>query len=147
MSQGAALEDELSSSCRQALEHLRERRPEADVIAVHGDWAYISVGEIDIAAATDVFERETAEGIVRVPTNFPCNTAPYGLITVPYLERSDGQSISKQERSHAKAEAVEEALGTDDIGFWSWRWNQISSSNPSDLKVAPDMFRERLRME
>lgn len=142
-----SLESELSPSCQRALEFLQERRPESDVIAVYGDWAYISIGEIEVATITDVFQQEFAKGIIRIPTDFPCNTDPYGLITVPYLERADNQSMSKQERGHQKARPVEEALDTEDIGFWSWQWNEISSSKESDLKKAPDMFRERLQME
>lgn len=142
-----SLEDELSPSCQQAMEALRERRPESEIVAVYGDWAYVSIGEIDVAAVTDVFERATAEGIIRLPTDFPSETAPYGLITVPYLERSDGQDIEKQQRGHNHARPVEEALDTEDLGFWSWQWNELSSSNEGDLKKAPDMFRERLQME
>ena len=146
MSQGIPLEGELSPSCKRALEHLRERRPQAEVVAVRGDWAYVSVGYIDVGAVTDVFASERALGIVRIPTDFPCGARPYGLITVPYLEHSDGQSISKQDRGHKKAEPVERALGTENIGFWSWRWNDVSSNDESDLRKAPDMLRERLRM-
>ena len=146
MSRGRTLENELSPSCQRALDHLNERRPEAELVAVEGDWAYVSVGHIDVSAVTNVFEEDETLGIIRIPTDFPCNTAPYGLITVPYLNRLDGQTVGKQDRNHQKAEAVQ-GLFDDEVGFWSWRWNNVSSNAEADLRKAPDMFRERLRME
>lgn len=146
MSQQSALVAELSPSCRDALNHLQERRPRAEVVAVEGDWAYVSVGYIDVSAVSSVFDQEDALGIVRIPTDFPCNTAPYGLITVPALERSDGQHIGKQDLNHQKANAVA-GLFDEPVGFWSWRWNEVSSNEESDLRKAPDMLRERLQME
>lgn len=146
MIQETALEDELSPSCRRALDSLRERRPQAEVVAVEGDWAYVSVGHIDVSGVTQVFEQEETLGIVRIPIDFPCNTAPYGLITVPALKRSNGQAIGKQDRNHQKARAMAD-LFEEPVGFWSWRWNQVSSDDESDLRKAPDMLRERLQME
>lgn len=147
MSEEADLTKQLSSSCREALEHLRERRPKAQTVAIHGDWAFISVGYIGVASVTAAFEQEEALGLVRIPTYFPCNTRPYGIITVPFLERSDRQAVRKQERNHNHARPVEQALGVDDTGFWSWRWDDVSSNDESDLRKAPDMIRERLQME
>ena len=139
--------DELHERCQDAVDYLQERRPEAKVVAVHGDWAYISVGYIEVGRITDVFEEDEALGIVRIPTNFPKGTRPYGIITVPYLERSDGQKIKKQERSDQKAKPVKDALDVDDLGFWSWKWSDVSHEEASDLQKAPDLIRERLRME
>lgn len=148
MTQGTTLEDELSDSCQRALEYLRDKRPEAKVVAVQGnDWAYVSVGQIAVATVTDVFEQEEAVGIVRIPTDFPNGRRPYGLITIPYLERSDGQAIPKQDRHEHRLEPVEEALDPDSLGFWSWKWRDLSSSDEADLQKAPEMFRERLRKE
>lgn len=137
----------LSDSCRQALQELQDLRPEADVITVRGDWAYISIGVIALDRVSPTFKQDSALGVVRIPTNFPTGTRPYGIVTVPYLERSDGNSISKQHRAHQKAEPVQEALGEDNVGFWSWRWEDVSHDQPSSLRKAPDVIRERLRME
>lgn len=147
MSQDPALESELSESCLRAFGHLQDRRPEAEIIAIDGDWGYFSFGHIRVIDVTDTFEQEEALGIARVPTNFPCNTDPYGLLTVPALDRKDGQPIDSQDRSHQRAQPVIDALGTDDVGFWSWQWERISSTEETDLKKAPDMLRERLQME
>lgn len=141
------LSKRLSDSCQQALRELRTVRPEADVIAVRGDWAYISVGVIVLDQVSPVFKQDSALGVVRIPTNFPTGTRPYGIVTVPYLERSDGKAISKQHQSHQKAKPVQEALGEDDVGFWSWRWEDVSHDQPRSLRKAPDVIRERLRME
>lgn len=138
--------DRLTGSCQEAVRHLRERRPEAAVVAVHGDWAFVSVGHIDVGRIAGVFKQDSALGIVRIPKNFPSGERPYGIITVPYLERADGKKPRKEARSHQNSKPVEKALGKD-VGFWSWRWDGVSHSDPSDLAKAPDLIRERLRME
>lgn len=137
----------LSDSCQQALQELQVLRPEAEVIAVRGDWAYVSIGTIALDQISPVFKQDSALGIVRIPTNFPTGTHPYGIVTVPYLERSDGSEMSKQHRSHKKAEPVQEALGENNVGFWSWRWEDVSHNQPRCLRKAPDVIRERLRLE
>lgn len=137
----------LAPSCQEAVRQLRERRPEAEVVAVHANWAYVSVGHIEVGRIVDVFEQDEALGIVRIPKNFPGTERPYGIVTVPYLERSDGREARKQHRSHNHARPVEEALGVEDTGFWSWRWDGVSHDDPGDLKKAPDLIRERLRRE
>lgn len=137
----------LTPSCQEAVEHLRDRCPEAAVVAVHGDWAYVSVGHMDVGRITGVFEQERALAIVRIPKNFPAGERPYGIVTVPHLDRVDGTDVCGQHRSHDNAKAVMGALDVDDVGFWSWRWEGLSHSQPSDLKKAPDLVRRRLRME
>lgn len=139
--------DVLSSSCQEAVRCLQERRPEADVVAVHGDWAFVSVGHIDVARIVDVFVQDRVLGLVRIPNDFPSGERPYGIITIPYLERTDGRRPRKQFRSHQNAKPVEKALGVEDSGFWSWRWKEVSRDEPSDLVKAPDLIRERLRRE
>lgn len=137
----------LTPSCQEAVRTLQERRPEATVVAVQDNWAYVSVGHIDVGRVVDVFEQDEALGIVRIPKDFPSTERPYGIVTVPYLERTDGQQPRKQHRSHDHARPVEDALGVDDTGFWSWRWDGVSYDDPADLVKAPDLIRERLRME
>ncbi len=90
---------------------------------------------------------EHALAVVRVPKNFPGGERPYGIVTVPYLERTDGKDVRGQHRSHDNAGPVMKALGVEDVGFWSWKWDGVSHSVPSDLKKAPDLVRRRLRME
>jgi hypothetical protein len=139
--------DELDSDCQTAVDELEDRRPQTEVVAVHGDWAYVSVGYVAVGRITEVLDPEEALGIIRIPTDFPNGARPYGLITVPALERTDNQAIRKQSQGDQKAEPVEQALDVDDVGFWSWKWDDVSYDDPSDLRKAPDLFRERLRME
>lgn len=137
----------LSSSCQESVQHLRNRRPQATVVAVEGDWAYVSVGYLDVGRIVDVFKEDRALGIIRIPKDFPGGTRPYGIVTVPFLERKDGRQARKQHRSHKNAQPVEDALGVDDTGFWSWRWEDVSHDDPKDLVKAPDLIRERFRRE
>lgn len=137
----------LASSCQEAVRHLRERCPEAAVVAVEGDWAFVSVGHIEVGRIVDLYEQDRALGIVRIQKLFPDGERPYGIVTVPYLERTDGKDIPRQRRSHENARPVEEALGIDDSGFWSWKWEGIKRDAPEHLKKAPDLIRKRLRME
>lgn len=137
----------LASSCQEAVRHLRERRPEAAVVAVEGDWAFVSVGHIEVGRIVDLYEQDRALGIVRIPKVFPGGERPYGIVTVPYLERTDDKDIPSQHRSHDNARPVEEALGVEDTGFWSWKWEGIQRNAPEHLRKAPDLIRRRLRME
>lgn len=139
--------DVLAASCQEAVDELQDRCPDATVVAVRGDWAFVSAGSIDVSRIAPIFKREKALGIVRIPKDFPSGDRPYGIVTVPYLERTDGQEPRGQHRSHEKSKPVMEALRVDDVGFWSWRWEGISHSEPSDLRKAPDLIRRRLRME
>lgn len=139
--------DHLTDSCREALGELREVCQGAKVVAVHGDWAFISLGHFDLRQINDIYKQDQVLGVIRIPKDFPQGPDPYGIITVPYLERSDGQQISKQDKGHQKASAVSEAFDTDDIGFWSWKWDGVSRDSPGALRKAPAMVRKRLSME
>lgn len=147
MSQTGDPANALDQSCRDALGYLQERRPEAQVIASQGDWAYISLGTIHVRRVNDVFKQEKAHAVIRVPTDFPSATDPYGFVTIPYLTRTDDEDVHREHKNHNNSQPVEQALGVNDTGFWSYKWKGISASDEEDLAKAVDIVRSRLRKE
>ncbi|MDL0126621.1 hypothetical protein [Halobacterium salinarum] len=144
----AGLRAELTESCRQAIDALQDEvRPEAELIAVRGDWAWVSIGNVHPAHVNDVFDEEKAHAVIRIPTNFPHGTRPYGIITIPYVTKHDGQDVHQEMRNDQKAEPVEDALGVDDTGMWSYQWRDISWDDPEDLTKALEVVRSRFEKE
>lgn len=147
MSEVASLEAELSEDCRTAIEELQEVRPEAELIATEGDWAWVSIGEIYPAHVNDVFDQKTAHAVIRIPTDFPNGRRPYGIVTYPYVTKHDGQDANKEHRNHAKGRPAKKALGVDEVGLWSYQWQDISWNDPEDLRKAPEIVRSRFEKE
>lgn len=144
----AGLRAELTESCRNAVEVLQEEvRPEAKVIAVRGDWAWVSIGTVRPAHVNGVFDQEEVHAVIRIPTNFPHGARPYGIVTIPYVTKHDGQDVHQEMRNDRKAEPVEEAMGVDDTGMWSYQWEDISWDDPEDLKKALEVVRSRFEKE
>ncbi|MDH5021684.1 hypothetical protein [Halobacterium rubrum] len=142
-----ALRAELTEQCRDAIDALQEVRPEAELIAVRGDWAWVSIGNVRPAHVNDVFDEEKAHAVIRIPTDFPTGRRPYGIITIPYVTKHGGQTVDSEHRNHQKAEAVEDALGVDDTGMWSYQWQDISWMEPEDLTKALEIVRSRFEKE
>lgn len=147
MSEGEPLESELSENCREAVSELQEERPEAEVIAVKGDWAWVSIGNVRPAHINDVFDQETAHAVIRIPTDFPNGRRPYGIVTYPYVTKHGGQDADSEHRDHQKGRPAREALGVDEVGLWSYRWQNISWNDPKDLRKAPEIVRSRFEKE
>ncbi|QRV16322.1 hypothetical protein JMJ58_05365 [Haloterrigena salifodinae] len=147
MSEGETLESELSENCREAVSELQEERPEAEVIAVKGDWAWVSIGDVRPAHINGVFDQETAHAVIRIPTDFPNGRRPYGIVTYPYVTKHDGQDADSEHRDHKKGRPAREALGVDEVGLWSYRWQNISWNDPKDLRKAPEIVRSRFEKE
>jgi hypothetical protein len=147
MSEGNSLLREVSESCRTAIQELQDERPEAELVAVHGDWAYISIGEVQPAHVNDVFDQDRAHAVIRIPTTFPTGANPYGIVTIPYVTKHDGQETDSEHRGHNHADPVAEALDVDDTGFWSYRWQNISWTDPEDLRKSPEIVRSRFEKE
>lgn len=145
MTQSITPEDKLTPSCRQALDHLRDRRSQTQVVVVDGDWAFVSIGKISVNSVNDVVDQERAHVFIRIPTDFPSDTRPYGLVTIPYLTRDGGKEIHREHRNHQHAKPLEDALNASDIGFWSYQWQNISSSDPEDLANAVEIVRSRFQ--
>jgi hypothetical protein len=147
MSEAASIEVELTEGCREAINYLRDDLPEAELIAVHGDWAYVSIGEVRPAHVNDVFDNERAHAAIRIPTDFPSGERPYGIVTIPYVTKHDGKDANSEHRGHNHAAPVERAMNVDDTGFWSYRWQNISCTDPEDLRKAPEIVRSRFEKE
>jgi hypothetical protein len=147
MSESKPLMRKVSESCRTAIQELQDERPEAELIAVHGDWAYVSIGEVHPAHVNDVFDQDRAHAVIRIPTTFPTGANPYGIVTIPYVTKHDGQETDSEHRNHNHADPVAEALGVGDTGFWSYRWQNISWTDPEDLRKAPEIVRSRFEKE
>ena len=147
MSGIASLEAELSEDCQEAIECLQDERPEAKLVAVRGDWAWVSIGEVYPAHVNDVFDDERAHAIIRIPTDFPNGVRPYGIVTVPYVTKHNGQAVHQEMRNDRKAEPVEAAMDVEDTGMWSYQWDGLSWKDPEDLKKAPEVVRSRFEKE
>ena len=147
MSSQASLESQVSQSCRDAIECLQDEREEAELVAVEGDWAYVSIGEVHPSKVNDVFDEDRAHAVIRIPTDFPAGTRPYGIVTIPYVTKNGGQDVDSEHRSHQKARAVEQAMNVNNTGMWSYQWENISRTDPEDLKKAPEIVRSRFEKE
>lgn len=141
------LRRDLSEKGREALSELQEVRPEAELIAVKGDWAWVSIGTVHPAHVNDVFDQEKAHAVIRIPTNFPNGRRPYGIVTIPYVTKHGGKDVNQEMRDHQKAKPVEKAMGVNDTGMWSYRWQDISWNEPADLRKAPEVVRSRFEKE
>jgi len=144
---GADLRNHLSERCRDALSELQNERPEAELIAVEGDWAWVSIGTVNPAHVNDVFDQEEVLAILRIPTNFPNGRRPYGIVTYPYVTKHDGQEVDSVHRDHAKGRPAREALGVDEVTLWSYRWEGFSWTEPADLRKAPEVVCSRFEKE
>ena len=147
MSKAASLDSKLTDKCQMAIKELQDERAEAELIAVHGDWAYVSIGEVRPAHINDVFDNERAHAIIRIPTDFPTGARPYGIVTIPYVTKHNGQDANSEHHRHAHSSPVEEAMKVEDTGFWSYRWENISCKDPEDLRKAPEIVRSRFEKE
>lgn len=147
MSEVTPLEPELTRKCLKAIEQLQGKRTEAELVAVHGDWAYISIGEVQPAHVNDVFDNERTHAIIRIPTDFPSGTRPYGIVTIPYVTKHDGQDVDREHHGHAHSAPVEKAMNVENTGFWSYKWDNISCEDPEDLRKAPEIVRSRFEKE
>jgi hypothetical protein len=143
----ADLRHHLTEKCRKALSELQEVRPEAELIAIKGDWAWVSIGTVYPAHINDVFDQEEAHATIRIPTDFPTGRRPYGIVTYPYITKHGSQNTDSEHRNHEKGRPARDALGVDEVGFWSYRWENISWSEPADLRKAPEIVRSRFEKE
>lgn len=147
MSEETSLKSELTEDCQTAIEELQEVRPEAEFIAVEGDWAWVSIGDVHPAHVNDVFDQETALAVIRIPTDFPNGRRPYGIVTYPYVTKHNGQDTDSEHRDHKKGKPAREALGVEEVGLWSYQWKNISWDDPEDLRKAPEVVRSRFEKE
>jgi len=147
MSEATSLNAKLTEDCQEAIDHLRAERPEAQLVAVHGDWAYVSIGEVRPAHVNGVFDNKRAHAIIRIPTDFPNGARPYGIVTIPYVTKHNGQNVNSEHRGHDHAAPVERAMNVEDTGFWSYRWQNISCNDSQDLRKAPEIVRSRFEKE
>lgn len=137
----------LSEQCCEALKELQKVRPEAELIAVKGDWAWVSIGTVFPKHVNDVFDHEKAHAIIRIPTDFPTGRRPYGIVTIPYVTKHNGQEVHQEMRDDRKAAPVEDAMDVDETGIWSYKWDGISWEEPADLQKAPEIVRSRFEKE
>jgi hypothetical protein len=92
----------------------------------------------------EIYEAKSALIFARVSSNFP-NAQPYGVITVPYLVRSDGRQVEWQHLNNANSQAIIALLGRSDVGFWSWGWQNMSLRKPEDLVAIVEWARKCVR--
>lgn len=131
--------------------------PSAAVVAAEPNFVYVAVGTlskgtqqaIDGAAPGDgeLPEKYTvnhAQLFARVARNFP-NAGCYGVVTVPFLRRSDGAEIPWQHANHASAQPVATALNSSDVGFWSWDWRDMPARQGEDLVAVVEWARKCVR--
>lgn len=144
MTAGVAVEEgQLPAAFREGLAALRKHVPDAAVIAVHDNFAYIDLGEIP-ADDLALYQQTQVQIFVRVPLTFP-NAAPYGIATAPFLVRKDGAQIERQHHNHANAAPVAAYLGRQDLGFWSWDWSNMPLRRSEDLAAIMFWALKRIR--
>ena len=135
-------EDTLPEAFRRGLQAIRDREvPDAKVLAVEGNFAYIDLG---MEQLMEPIAEPEARLVVRAPLAFP-NAQPYGFVTIPFLRRTDGAPIERQHRDHPTAGPVKAALGTNGSGFWSWNWSNMPARRPEDLAAIVEWARKRIR--
>ncbi|GAA0275327.1 hypothetical protein [Halobacterium noricense] len=137
----------LTDRCRTAIDELRDERPEAELIAVHGDWAWVSIGTVNPSLVNDVFDQEEVLAILRIPTDFPNGRRPYGIVTYPYVTKHDGQEVDSVHRNHQKGRPARDALDVDEVALWSYQWEGFTWNEPADLRKAPEVVRSRFEKE
>ena len=124
-------EQELPEPLQQGLRALREQHcPSATVAAIDGNFALVDLGEGK--APVGYVERDV-HVFARVPLDI-LNAEPYGVITVPLLNREDHVAIGHQHAGHANARLVSPPGGAA-TGFWSWDWKGIGRRTAIDLAL------------
>lgn len=130
--------------------------PGAAVVAEDGNFVYVSLGTLsrrgDAAGAEADGDAPLPEGYVqdhaalyaRVARNFP-NADSYGVVTAPFLQRTDGASIPYQHLNHGNVPPLAAALGRADLGFWSWNWQGVPARRPEDLVAVAEWARKCVR--
>lgn len=137
-------------SFREGVQALRERRPDEPVrvAAVHGNYAFVALGTFGLTSLNGAWDQDEADAYVRVTTNFP-RGQPYGIVTDPFLTRTDGKSINRQHRndSHAEnAEPLADAIGVEcsELGWWSYKWHKVTVNDGEDMTKAIALVQRRL---
>lgn len=143
---------------RRGLTAIRARAlASAAVVAIDGNFVYVAVGTLTKGApqASDgsargdgelpeKYTQNQAQLFARVALNFP-NAGCYGVLTVPFLRRSDGAEIPWQHASHASAQPLTTALSVGDVGFWSWDWREMPARRGEDLVAVVEWARKCVR--
>jgi len=150
-------ESTLPTALQSGLRAIRERMlPGAFVVALEPNHAIISVGTMTKAATRvgdptvsdtdlpDAYVESQVSIFARVSRNFP-NADSYGVVTVPFLTRTDGRPIEWQHRDNANAASTMAALGRSDAGFWSWNWQGAPQRVPEDLVAVVEWARRCVR--
>jgi|GEM_PF-607043 hypothetical protein len=143
-------DDRFSDEFRKGIKALRKRRPDdpVRVAAVGGNYAFVALGSFDLTSLNEAWDQDEADAYVRVSTNFPRGKA-YGIVTDPFLTRTDGKDVKRQHRNdnHAeKSEPLAEALGVEcsDLGWWSYRWQNVTVTGGEDMTKAIALVQRRL---
>ena len=135
----------------------RRMLPAAAAVAIEGgNFVIVSVGTMTKASArkikASVNDADLPEGYVqnsvmlfaRVSRNFP-NAESYGVITIPFLTRKDGQPVPWEHDGNANAQSLMTALGRSDVGFWSWSWQGMPQASEEDLVAVVEWARKCVR--
>lgn len=101
--------------------------PEAAVAAIDGNFIILDLG---VSPLPESYVEKEARVFVRTPADF-LNAEPYGVVTMPYLNRKDGQAVPHQHRGHANARPVDPNGAS--AGFWSWNWSSMPRRQPEDM--------------
>lgn len=154
---GSIDESAMPTEFRSGLAHVRARvLPSATAVADDGNFIIVSVGTMTKTRADedarapgdaelpDVYVQSSVQLFARVSRCFP-NGNSYGVITVPFLQRADGQPLPHQQLNNANAQFVATALGRTDVGFWSWDWRGMPSRNGQDLVAIVEWARKCVR--
>lgn len=128
------------------LKHLRSRindelvRPVA--FGPNENTVYVALGEFDLDS---MWDEETTDVYMNVPVNFGTGT-PYGFVTHPPVNRTDDNSVNRQHRGRADAKPLAEALGVpnNDLSWWSYKWEDMSVNDGSDMTKGIGIIRRRL---
>jgi hypothetical protein len=127
----------------QGLRAIRARiLPDAVVEVVDGNFAWIRLGET--ALSEGLYTVPKARLWARTPLTFP-NAVPYGVATAPILVRTDGRAVDRQHVGHQMVQALAHVVGTTDLAFYSWDWNNMPTRDAEDLVAVVEWARRRLR--
>lgn len=142
-----ATHEKFNEKFRTGLEHLRSRLDDQPVRPVafgqNQNTVYIALGEIDLNS--DLWKEDATNVYMNVPVNFGTGI-PYGFVTHPPVNRTDGKQVNRQHRGRPDAEPLADALGVSnsDLSWWSYKWKDMSVNEGADMTKGIGIIRRRL---
>ncbi|MFA9417943.1 hypothetical protein [Natrinema sp. HArc-T2] len=139
--------EKFNDKFRNGLRHLQNRLEDPMVRPVafgrNQNTVYIVLNEVELDA--DLWKEDTTDVYMSVPVNFGTGI-PYGFVTHPPVNRTDGKPVSRQHRGRPDAQPLADALGVSnsDLSWWSYKWKGMTVSDGTDMTKGIGIIRRRL---